>query len=60
MRETFHLVPRDSWLAADPATPYSSASLGTEGFIHCTGQSGALQSCGRTASNARLAVASAG
>ena len=36
MRETFHLVPEDVWTAADPATAYESASLTTEGFIHCT------------------------
>ena len=36
MRETFHLVPLELWVAADPAVPYEAASLATEGFIHCT------------------------
>ena len=36
MRSTFHLVPRDVWLAADPAAPYAAPSLQVEGFIHCT------------------------
>jgi uncharacterized protein (DUF952 family) len=36
MRSTFHLVPRDVWLAADPAAPYAAPSLQGEGFIHCT------------------------
>jgi len=36
MHSTFHLVPRDVWLAADPAEPYTAGSLQTEGFIHCT------------------------
>ena len=36
MRSTFHLVPREVWLAADPATPYAAGSLESEGFIHCT------------------------
>ena len=36
MPETFHLVPRDTWLAIDPQMPYRAASLATEGFIHCT------------------------
>ncbi len=36
MRPTFHLVPVEAWVAADPAAPYAAASLATEGFIHCT------------------------
>jgi uncharacterized protein (DUF952 family) len=36
MRETFHLVPRETWVSADPAAPYSAASFAAEGFIHCT------------------------
>jgi uncharacterized protein (DUF952 family) len=36
MRETFHLVPRVVWAAADPGTAYEAASLESEGFIHCT------------------------
>jgi uncharacterized protein (DUF952 family) len=36
MRPTFHLVPRDVWLVADPAAAYAAGSLATEGFIHCT------------------------
>jgi uncharacterized protein (DUF952 family) len=36
MRLTYHLVPAEVWAAADPRTPYAAASLGAEGFIHCT------------------------
>ena len=36
MRETFHLVPAAIWAAADPGGPYQAASLGDEGFVHCT------------------------
>ncbi len=36
MHETFHLVPTETWAAADPRAPYAAASLPTEGFIHCT------------------------
>ena len=36
MRPTFHLVPKDAWLASDPGAPYEAASLAVEGFIHCT------------------------
>ncbi len=36
MRSTFHLVPRDVWLAANAAAPYAAGSLASEGFIHCT------------------------
>jgi uncharacterized protein (DUF952 family) len=36
MRRTFHLVPSDVWAATDPAIPYASASLASEGFTHCT------------------------
>ena len=35
-RLTFHLVPVETWAAADPTGPYAAASLATEGFIHCT------------------------
>jgi uncharacterized protein (DUF952 family) len=36
MRPTFHLVPADAWAAHIPGTPYTSPTLATEGFIHCT------------------------
>jgi uncharacterized protein (DUF952 family) len=36
MRETFHLVPADVWLASDAETAYEASSLEPEGFIHCT------------------------
>jgi uncharacterized protein (DUF952 family) len=36
MRETFHLVPEEAWTATDPNAAYETASLGAEGFIHCT------------------------
>jgi uncharacterized protein (DUF952 family) len=36
MRPTFHLVPKDTWLASDPGVPYAAGSLAAEGFIHCT------------------------
>jgi uncharacterized protein (DUF952 family) len=36
MRPTFHLVPTEAWVAADPGIPYEAASLASEGFIHCT------------------------
>jgi uncharacterized protein (DUF952 family) len=36
MRPTFHLVPAEAWVAADPDRPYAAASLIDEGFIHCT------------------------
>lgn len=35
MRETFHLVPADTW-SADEGARYAAASLAAEGFIHCT------------------------
>ncbi len=35
-RLTFHLVPVETWAAADTSAPYAAASLATEGFIHCT------------------------
>jgi uncharacterized protein (DUF952 family) len=36
MRRTFHLVPAEVWAGTDPEVPYESASLASEGFIHCT------------------------
>jgi uncharacterized protein (DUF952 family) len=33
---TYHLVPRATWEAADPAAPYAPESLSSEGFVHCT------------------------
>lgn len=36
MRATFHLVAEEVWSAADATAPYEAASLGDEGFIHCT------------------------
>jgi uncharacterized protein (DUF952 family) len=36
MRLTFHLVPAAVWAASDRRAPYATASLATEGFIHCT------------------------
>ena len=36
MRETFHLVPAETWIASDTGSPYDSWSLATEGFTHCT------------------------
>ena len=42
MRETFHLVPREVWEAADPDAPYEPPSLAWEGFIHCTDGVGPL------------------
>jgi uncharacterized protein (DUF952 family) len=36
MRPTYHLVPEAVWAASDPVAPYAAASLGLEGFIHCT------------------------
>lgn len=36
MRQTFHLAPADAWAATDRTRPYAAASLGDEGFIHCT------------------------
>ncbi len=40
MRETYHLVPVEVWMAADAAAdagaPYAAVSLATEGFAHCT------------------------
>jgi uncharacterized protein (DUF952 family) len=44
MRETFHLVPAEVWASADPGSPYASASLATEGYIHCTDGVEALRS----------------
>jgi uncharacterized protein (DUF952 family) len=35
-RLTHHLTPRAWWDAADPEAPLRSASLASEGFIHCT------------------------
>ncbi len=36
MRATFHLVPVDVWVLADPAAGYTATSLADEGFAHCT------------------------
>ncbi len=36
MRPTYHLVPRQRWMAHDPLAPYAPDSLRDEGFIHCT------------------------
>ena len=36
MRETYHLVPVEVWMAADAAAPFAAISLATEGFAHCT------------------------
>lgn len=33
--EILHLVPQQDW-SADPSRPYAPASLGTEGFVHCS------------------------
>lgn len=35
-RLTFHLVPAETWAAADLTRPYTAGSLAAEGFIHCT------------------------
>jgi hemoglobin len=35
-RPTFHLIPAQVWAASDPAAPYRSVTLESEGFIHCT------------------------
>jgi uncharacterized protein (DUF952 family)/uncharacterized protein YciI len=42
MRPTYHLVPAQTWAERDPATPYASASLEDEGFIHCTDGAAAM------------------
>jgi uncharacterized protein (DUF952 family) len=34
VRTTYHLVPRRDW--RDGPEPYAPASLGQEGFVHCT------------------------
>lgn len=36
MTPTFHLTPRDRWLAAAPDEPWTAPSLADEGFVHCT------------------------
>lgn len=36
MRETFHLVPLELWVAADAADRYVASSFAAEGFVHCT------------------------
>lgn len=36
MRETFHIVPVEVWVATDPTLPYVATSVATEGFAHCT------------------------
>ena len=42
MQETYHLVPLEVWSSGDATAPYVAASLGTEGFAHCTDGLGAL------------------
>jgi uncharacterized protein (DUF952 family) len=32
----YHITPRSEWVAAQAAGSYRSASLGSEGFIHCS------------------------
>lgn len=36
MRETYHLVPVEVWIATDATVHYAALSLATEGFAHCT------------------------
>ena len=36
MRETFHLVPEETWKGVERKAAYAADSLATEGFIHCT------------------------
>ena len=36
MRMTYHLVPLETWHAAEPDQAYAAPSLETEGCIHCT------------------------
>jgi len=36
MRPTYHLVPVEIWMSADPGGPYAATSLAVEGFVHCT------------------------
>jgi uncharacterized protein (DUF952 family) len=33
---TYHLVPREEWLASDPSGPYVPAAFAADGFVHCT------------------------
>ena len=44
MRPTYHLLPTETWTAAnlDPMAAYAAPSLATEGFIHCTDGAEAL------------------
>lgn len=42
MRETYHLIPVDTWSRADPAAALVRDSLDNEGFIHCTDGADAL------------------
>jgi uncharacterized protein (DUF952 family) len=35
-RLTYHLSPREWWDGSAPTEPFTSPSLATEGFIHCT------------------------
>ena len=44
MRPTYHLVPTETWTAAEhgPTAAYAAPSLATEGFIHCTDGAEAL------------------
>jgi uncharacterized protein (DUF952 family) len=36
MREFYHIIDREEWLAAVEAGSYSPESVATEGFIHCS------------------------
>ena len=36
MLTTFHLAPADDWATRPADAPWTSPSLGSEGFIHCT------------------------
>jgi uncharacterized protein (DUF952 family) len=36
LKTTYHLVPADVWATQAPDAPYAAASLGSEGFTHCT------------------------
>jgi uncharacterized protein (DUF952 family) len=35
-RPTLHLVPKATWEAHDPATPYLPGAYAEDGFVHCT------------------------
>jgi len=36
MPRTYHIVPAERWVSADPGRPYEAASLVEAGFVHCT------------------------